>query len=191
MKTLLAIASIALLASPAVAGKHRLGPSKAKPTAVAKKGLGAVVETKAENESQIVLVKEAEVNFNFGDDYVMRKAGSSRESARPDVDEETFQAKAVSNKEAVNVVKSKADELEYCWSRVPAAKRVDTSGVLHIAIEASGAVAGVWIDGAVPASVEKCMSDRAAKWTFPAADAGCELEHGISFSTLESKGTKE
>ena len=184
MKTLLAIATVALLASPAVAGKHRPAPSKAKPT----KGLASVIEKTEEDDSKIVLVKEAEVTFNFGDDYVMRKAGSSRESARPDVDEETFEAKAVSNKEAVKIVKANAEELEYCWIKVPAAKRVDTSAVLHLAIEASGAVAGVWVDGQIPASVEKCMNDRAAKWSFPAADAGCEIEHGISFSTLEAKG---
>jgi hypothetical protein len=85
-------------------------------------------------------------------------------------------------------VKSKADELEYCWIKLPAKQRVETSGMLHIAIEASGTVAGAWIDGSIPASVEKCMTDRAAKWTFPAADAGSEIEHPISFSLLESKG---
>jgi hypothetical protein len=185
MKTiLLALTAIGIVATPALAGKHRPAPAKAKPAAAAPKKSGLAAAPAVEDA--IVLVEDkAQPKLKLGEDFGLKTA---RASARPDLDEETFVLKTVSNKEAIKIVKSKAEELEYCWIKLPAAKRVDTSATLHLAIEASGSVAGAWIDGSVPAAVEKCMTDRAAKWAFPAADAGCEIEHGISFSTLESKG---
>jgi len=186
MKTILALTAIGILATPALAGKHRPAPSKAKPAAAApakKTGLAAATTVE---ERDIVLVEDKEQpKLKMGEDFGLKTA---RASAKPDCDEETFELKKVSNKEAVAVVKSKSEELEYCWIKLPAKLRVETSATLHIAIEASGVVAGAWIDGSVPAAVEKCMTDRAAKWVFPAADAGSEIEHGISFSLLESKG---
>ncbi|MGE0400796.1 MAG: hypothetical protein AB7T06_29060 [Kofleriaceae bacterium] len=187
MKTILALTAIGILATPALAGKHRPALSKAKPAASAPKKSGlAAAPAPAAEERDIVLVEDkAQPKLDLGEDFGLK---SARASAKPDCDEETFDLKRVSNKEAVALVKSKTDELEYCWVKLPAKKRVETSGILHIAIEASGSVAGAWIDGSVPAAVEKCMTDRAAKWVFPAADAGSEIEHGISFSLLESKG---
>lgn len=183
MKTILALTAIGVLATPALAGKHRPPAPKAKPAvaAPAKKSAPAVTE-----ERDIVLVQETEQpRLRLGEAFALK---TDRASAKPDCDEETFDLKRVSNKEAVALVKSKSDELEYCWIKLPAKQRVETSALLHIAIEASGTVAGAWIDGTVPAAVEKCMTDRAAKWVFPAADAGSEIEHAISFSLLEQKG---
>ncbi|HEY4182551.1 MAG TPA: hypothetical protein VGM90_37220 [Kofleriaceae bacterium] len=186
MKTsiLAALSTIAVLATPALAGKHKPAPAPKK-APLAKHGLAAIA---ASDDSDLVKAKTEKVDLDFGEGFVMKHESAQRETERPDVDEETFEAKGVSNKAAIALVKSKSDELEYCWMKLPAAKRANTSASLHIAIEASGAVAGAWVDGSVPASVEKCLSERAAKWTFPAADAGSEIEHALSFSTLESKG---
>lgn len=189
MKTILALTAIGILATPALAGKHRPAAPKAKPAAAApakKTGLAAPAPAPAiEDEGVVILEEKEQPKLKMGDDFGLK---SARASAKPECDEETFELKKVSNKEAVALVKSKSEELEYCWVKLPPKQRVETSAVLHIAIEASGVVAGAWIDGAVPAAVEKCMTDRAAKWIFPAADAGSEIEHGISFSLLESKG---
>lgn len=188
MKTILALTAIGILATPAFAGKHRPALSKAKPAATAKKtGLAAApAPTPAAEERDIVLFEEKEQpKLKMGEDFGLK---SARAAAKPDVDEETFELKTVSNKEAIALVKTKSEELEYCWVKLPPKQRIETSAILHIAIEASGLVAGAWTDGTVPAAVEKCMTDRAAKWIFPAADAGSEIEHGISFSLLESKG---
>jgi hypothetical protein len=188
MKTILALTAIGVLATPAFAGKHRPATSKAKPVAAApakKTGLAAPAPAPTTEERDIVLCDDIKPMKKIGGDFELK---SARDTAKPDVDDETFALKTVSNKEAVAIVKSKADELEYCWVKLPPKQRVETSGMLHIAIEASGTVAGAWVDGSIPASVEKCMTDRAAKWTFPAADAGSEIEHPISFSLLESKG---
>jgi hypothetical protein len=181
MKTILALTAIGILASPAFAGK-RTATKKPAPAAAKKAPAPApVVE-----ERDIVLVEDKEQpKLNLGEEFGLK---SARASAKPDLDEETFDLKRVSNKEAVALVKSKSEELEYCWVKLPPKHRVETSAMLHIAIEATGLVAGAWIEGSVPAAVEKCMTDRAAKWIFPAADAGSEIEHGISFSLLEQKG---
>lgn len=189
MKTslLAALTTIAALASPALAGKHKPAPAPKK-APIAKKGLAAAVVTVSGDDSDLVKAKTEKVDLDFGEGFVVKHAAAQRETERPDVDEETFEAKGVSNKAALAIVKSKSDELEYCWIKVPAKQRANTSATLHVAIEASGSVAGAWIDGTVPASVEKCLSERAAKWSFPAADAGSEVEHSLSFSTLESKG---
>lgn len=188
MKTILALTVLGVLAAPAIAGKHRPAAPKAKPAAAApakKTGLAAA-PTPAGEERDIVLVQDtAQPKLRMGEDFGLKV---DRAAAKPDCDEETFELKRVSNKEAVALVKSKSEELEYCWIKLPAKQRVETSALLHIAIEASGTVAGAWIDGTVPAAVEKCMTDRAAKWVFPAADAGSEIEHAISFSLLEQKG---
>ena len=184
MKTILALTAIGVLATPALAGKHRPA-SKAKPAAAAP-AKKTVAPAPVVEERDIVLVEDKEQpKLNLGEEFGLR---SARASAKPECDEETFDLKRVSNKDAVALVKTKSDELEYCWVKLPAKQRVETSAMLHIAIEASGAVAGAWIDGSIPAAVEKCMVDRASKWIFPAADAGSEIEHGISFSLLESKG---
>lgn len=187
MKTILALTAIGVLATPAFAGKRTATNKKVKPaaTAPAKKGLAAAPAPDVEERAIILVEDKEQPKLNLGEDFGLK---TERASAKPHCDEETFDLKRVSNKEAIALVKSKSDELEYCWVKLPAKQRVETSAILHIAIEASGVVAGAWIDGTVPASVEKCMTDRAAKWVFPSADAGSEIEHGISFSLLEQKG---
>lgn len=183
MKTILALTAIGILATPAIAGKHRPASKAKSVVAPAKK---APAPAPVVEERDIVLFEEKEQpKLKLGEEFGLKTA---RASAKPDCDEETFDLKRVSNKEAIALVKSKSEELEYCWVKLPPKQRVETSAMLHIAIEASGVVAGAWIDGTVPAAVEKCMTERAAKWIFPAADAGSEIEHGVSFSLLESKG---
>lgn len=189
MKTsiLAALTTLGVLATPAFAGKHKPVPAPKK-APIAKKGLAAAAVAVSGDDSDLVLAKTEKVDLDFGEGFVVKHASATRETERPDVEDETFEVKGVSNKAALAIVNDKTDELEYCWMKLPAKQRANTSATLHIAIEASGSVAGAWIDGSVPASVEKCLSDRAAKWTFPAADAGSEIEHALSFSTLESKG---
>lgn len=164
MKTILLITTLGVLASTSTsfAGKRRPPPKK--PVAV---------------KTDIVLVKDAEVKFNFGDDYVIK----NRETETPTVDAETFEAKPITESVAAKVVRERADLLEYCWLRVPAGKRVASSAVLKLAIEAGGSVVGAEVEGELPAGVGKCITAAASKWTFPAADSGCEIEHGISLNT--------
>src|SRR5688572_28957401 len=119
MKTILTLTAIGVLATPAFAGKHRPPISKAKPAATApakKTGLAAPAPAPAVEERDIVLVEDKEQpKLKMGEDFGLK---SARASAKPDCDEETFELKKVSNKEAVALVKSKSEELEYCWVKL-------------------------------------------------------------------------
>lgn len=166
MKTIaLAVVAVATISSSADAGK-RVG-LRAKAPAVA-----------AQPASAIIPVKDAEVKFNFGADYAL----GAKTMATPDVEEETFVAMSITQTQALKVVADKTAELEYCWLRVPAAKRTASSAALTLMIEPSGAVAGAFIEGTLPAGVATCIEKVAARWTFPAADAGAEIEHPLSFN---------
>jgi len=93
MKTILLITTLGVLASTSTsfAGKRRPPPKK--PVAV---------------QTDIVLVKDAEVKFNFGDDYVIK----ARATETPTVDAETFEAKPITESVAAKVVRERADQLE-------------------------------------------------------------------------------
>ncbi|MBA3455831.1 MAG: hypothetical protein H0T42_22230 [Deltaproteobacteria bacterium] len=162
MKTILLLTAVAALASPAFAGK----PRSTTPSTSKRAVIGAIKKA-----------PEAPMpKMNFGESYIL----GARTSAEPTSSEPTHDAKSVSDSQVGQVVRDRVEELEYCWLRLPASKRVATSATLHLAIEASGAVAGVTVDGVLPAGMSKCITAAASKWTFPSADSGCEIEHGIS-----------
>ncbi len=161
MKTILLLTTVAALTSPAFAGKRAAIPSTSKKNVI----------------GEIKKAPEAPMpKLDLGESYIL----GGRVSAEPTAAEPTNDAKSVSNSQVGQVVRDRVEELEYCWLRLPASKRVATSATLHLAIEATGSVAGVTIDGVLPAGMSKCITAAASKWTFPAADSGCEIEHGIS-----------
>jgi hypothetical protein len=53
--------------------------------------------------------------------------------------------------------------------------------------QASGKVAAVEVNGEMPAGVDKCIAQMASRWTFPAADAPSEIDHGIMLTTTSQK----
>jgi len=81
------------------------------------------------------------------------------------------------------VIKDKVGDLEYCWLKLPAGKRAASSAMLRVTIEAAGNVTQARVEGELPAGVGKCITSAANRWTFPAADARSEIEHGITLST--------
>ena len=81
------------------------------------------------------------------------------------------------------VIKDKLSDLEYCWLKLPAGKRAASSAMLRVTIEAAGNVTQARVDGELPAGVGKCITAAANRWTFPAADARSEIEHGITLTT--------
>ena len=161
MKTILILTAVGALASPAFAGK----PRSTTPSTSKKAVIGAIKKA-----------PQAMPKMDFGESYIL----GARTSAEPTAAEPTQDAKSVSNSQVGQVLRDRVEELEYCWLRLPASKRVATSATLHLAIEASGAVVGVTIDGVLPAGMGRCITAAASKWTFPSADSGCEIEHGIS-----------
>jgi hypothetical protein len=169
MKTIAALV-LALTSFGALSSTADAKPARAKPKAVA----SAAVE-----QSPIVLSKDIQVKGEFGADYTL---GLRRGTEVVVGESDKAPARSVTESAVGKVVRERSEELEYCWLRVPAAKRTASSAVLKLMIEASGAVAGAELEGEVPAGVSKCITAAAAKWTFPAEDEGCEIEHGLSFN---------
>lgn len=170
MKTsILVLTTLGVLASPALAGKDRPTTKKATPAPAAHK-----VDKGADKKAtEITALKE----LDYGESYVL----GGRRTALPNADVETQEAKAVSDSQVGMVIRERVEELEYCWLRVPAKKRVASSAMMNLAIEATGAVAGVSLDGELPRGVDRCIERAVMKWNFPAADKGCEVEHPLSF----------
>lgn len=112
---------------------------------------------------------------------------TTRQAALPSVHVEDFEAKPLTENQVGSIVRERAEDLEYCWLRLPAKKRVVSAAILHLKIEASGKVAAVEVNGEMPAGVDKCIAQMASRWTFPAADAPSEIDHGIMLTTTSQK----
>jgi|MudIll2142460700_1097286.scaffolds.fasta_scaffold08253_5 hypothetical protein len=121
--------------------------------------------------------------LNLGLAYGLKK----RTNALPETDAETFEAKRLNENQVGAIVRERAEDLEYCWLRLPPAKRVVSAAILHLSIEASGKVAAVEVNGDLPAGVGKCITQMAGRWAFPAADAASEIDHGIMLTTTSQK----
>jgi hypothetical protein len=142
------------------------GPALAKPSRPAKK----------------VVVDEVS-KLDLGRSYGLK----SRKIEVPETDAETFEAKGLKENQVGAIVRERADDLEYCWLRLPAAKRVVSAAILHLSIDASGKVGAVEVNGDLPAGVGKCITQMAGRWTFPSADAATEIDHGIMLTTTSQK----
>ncbi len=121
--------------------------------------------------------------LNLGLSYGLK----TRASALPAADAEKAEAKPLSENQVGAIVRERAEDLEYCWLRLPPAKRVVSAAILHLSIEADGKVAAVEVNGDLPAGVGKCITQMAGRWTFPAADAATEIDHGIMLTTSSQK----
>ena len=122
--------------------------------------------------------------LNLGLSYGLKQR---KTEATPDTEDETFEAKGLKENTVGAIVRERADDLEYCWLRLPPAKRVVSAAILHLSIEASGKVAAVEVNGDLPAGVGKCITQMAGRWAFPAADTASEIDHGIMLTTTSQK----
>ena len=167
MKAIVTAALVTLTASAALAKPSRPAPAAKKPAVEAKRGVEAVSK------------------LNLGLAYGLKE----RATALPDTtaDNEEFEVARLKENQVSAIVKERADDLEYCWLRLPSSKRVVSAAILHLSIEASGKVAAVEVNGDLPAGVGKCITQMAQRWTFPAADASTEIDHGIMLTTTSQK----
>ena len=165
MKALLAAALLISFASPALARPARTAAAPA--PAVAKK-----------------LDKVDEVSkLNLGLSYGLKQ----RKNEVPETDAETFEAKGLKENQVGAIVRERAEDLEYCWLKLPPSKRVVSAAILHLSIESSGKVAAVEVNGDLPAGVGKCITQMASRWAFPEADNTTEIDHGIMLTTTSQK----
>jgi len=126
---------------------------------------------------------DAVSKLNLGLSYGLKQ----RKIEVPELDAETFEAKGLKESQVGAIVRERADDLEYCWLRLPPAKRVVSAAILHLSIEASGKVAGVEVNGDMPAGVGKCITQMASRWAFPTADTASEIDHGIMLTTTSQR----
>ena len=157
MKAIYAALILASLASPALA----------KPSRPAKKA--------------VVVDEVSKLNLGLG--YGLK----TRKIEVPETDAETFEAKGLKENQVGVIVREREGDLEYCWLRLPPAKRVVSAAILLLSIEASGKVATVEVNGDLPAGVAKCITQMAGRWAFPAADTASEIDHGIMLTTTSQK----
>jgi hypothetical protein len=165
MKAIYAALILASIASPALAKPARPATVPAKKLAVEKP----------------VVDEVSKLNLGLG--YGLK----SRKTEVPETDVETFEVKGLKENQVGAIVRERSEDLEYCWLRLPAAKRVVSAAILHLSIEASGKVATVEVNGDLPAGVAKCITQMAGRWAFPVADVASEIDHGIMLTTTSQK----
>ncbi len=115
---------------------------------------------------------------NFGDAFELK----GRSSSGPRI-VDTAVVRTVTEHQAGRVIKDKIADLENCWLRLPAGRRIASAATLHVTVEAAGTVTAARLDGELPAGVGKCITAAAGRWTFPATDGRTELEHGITLTS--------
>jgi hypothetical protein len=121
--------------------------------------------------------KTAAKRPSFGDGYELK----GRSSSGPRV-VDTSMVRSLSERPN-RVLGDRLDDLEVCWLRLPASKRVTSAATLRVTIEAAGHVTAARVDGELPAGVGKCITAAAGRWSFPVADTRAEVEHGITLTT--------
>jgi hypothetical protein len=93
--------------------------------------------------------------------------------------------KTLTDGQVATVVKAKLADVQYCWNRLPAAQRkVDTTAILKLAIDATGEVETVDVGGLVSLDAQRCIAVAAAKWQFPVADELGEFEYAVALRAM-------
>ena len=125
----------------------------------------------------IVPVKEQAVKFNFGTDT---SSACARPPRSPPTRRRTPRSRSPrprSRRSSARRWTSSSTAGCACPPRnAPRRRRSSTSRLRP------GTVALASVEGDLPAGVAKCITAAANKWTFPSADAGCEIDHGISLN---------
>lgn len=114
---------------------------------------------------------------NFGESFELK----GRYASRPRDVEPAIVKNVIASQP--RVLEDKIADVEYCWLKLPAAKRVASAAVLKVTIEAAGTVTSAHVEGRLPAGVGKCITSVATRWSFPVGDARSEIEHGITLTT--------
>ncbi|MCA9676943.1 MAG: AgmX/PglI C-terminal domain-containing protein [Myxococcales bacterium] len=205
---LLAVATIAVTASPALAGKkaqkaHGAKGKKAQKAAKAEApteaqrsisdqlGIGFVDVARpgAAPAEPAVALDDAVVEERAADAMARAQAFDltrERLSAAPSGDAApVIELKTLTETEVNDTIRAHAGELQYCWARVPAAQRDAMTVALAFTIRAEGDVASVSILGDAPAKFAACARTVASRWQFPHADTTTEVEYPMVFSTVK------
>ena len=114
--------------------------------------------------------------LHYGESFGLK----SRTSEQPTAAEQDpmIQVKSLSDSQASKVVKDKLVDVENCWLKLPAKKRVASSATLHLAIE-NGMVVEARVEGELPKGVAACITAATDRWAFPVTDGRSTIEQGL------------
>lgn len=192
---IVAIASLAVAASPAIAGKKK-GKGKNKAKTVQKEesrrlcdelGLGITLAPKtegAENKAPAkTIIDDSSKQIAAADSFNLGRLDDRKSDTPTGEGAIRMEAQKLSNADAGEVIKAHEGELEYCWNRLPASKRSAASAfTLHLAIDPRGKVTALSLGGDAPAALSKCLNTAAKRWLFPIADTKSEIDYPLSFN---------
>jgi cytoskeletal protein RodZ len=120
--------------------------------------------------------------MNIGKDYVL---GAKRQSAKPGEEVQQIIPRGLARSTVSTYIDAHADEIQLCWSRIPAAQRPDACTVnLDLTISDSGKVTDIELGGDVPAGAHKCIVHAVSHWQFPVAETSTQIEYGISLHSI-------
>ena len=183
---LLAVASLALCAAPALAEKK---VAMRLPTPVAKAPVKASVPVTAKKiaapavaPDALATIEEKPVelgNTGTGFDVFTHKHDVAQAK---DAEPTLKLAKSING--AQMVTGQRLADIEYCWDRLPQARRVETTAIIKLATLPIGSVASSTITGdGLHAEFKKCVADVASRWRFPVTDAATEVELAVGLQS--------
>lgn len=115
--------------------------------------------------------------LNYGQTYVL----GARKADKPAGDTEPAVAVKHADSPLDAVIDNRMGDVEVCWLKLPAAKRVASSATLSLTVE-GGMVKAAKIDGKLPDGVASCITTATDRWAFPVLDGKAELEHAMTFN---------
>ncbi len=183
MKTtsIVAIAgALALIATPAIAGKKRSKKKKAAKTVEVERRLSDTLPmgvTLAARTGKVTAAPKLDEG-KTGAAYELGQL--DRRSTTPTGDAEVVvKMQPLTEAQVGEVVKAKGGTLEYCWAKLPVEQRIATTIGLHFTIEPKGTVSAFEIIGEIPAKAASCISKAAKRWSFPVADTRSDVEYAV------------
>jgi hypothetical protein len=185
--TLLAtIALLSIAATPALAGKKKSKKKGKAPVAEKQRrlcdelGLGIQLAATSGEAAPKQAVKIDDGKLLAGADSF--ELGDSRKSDTPTGEAAIrMELQTLTQAQAGQVIKGRGGDLEYCWHRVPSAKRSASSFTLHLTVDAKGSVTTISLGGDAPAQLSTCLTSASKRWQFPEADTTSEIDYPVSF----------
>ncbi len=166
------LGTLGLCTAPALAGKQ---------VASAPKALKAPVAPAPNTIQPLEEVAEKPAAAKLGESFdilARRHETTVASDAEP-----TLKLRGLTENQVGQVTKSRLTEIEYCWDRLPTARRIDTTAVLKLSIEPIGSVAAIELKGEMHAELRKCITAAANRWRFPVTDAATEIEYAVALKT--------
>jgi hypothetical protein len=191
--------TVAAVSSPALAGKRKGKGKKARAAAAAEVveaprrlgdelGLVSVAAVAAPTAAAAAPAKKVDLDAAAADaERALARAAAfeltaDRSAASPTGDAAPeVELRPLTQDEIARTIQARADELGYCWLKVPASKREALSVGLAFTIQPEGTVAAVKVVGEAPAKFSSCVTAVAKRWTFPHADTATEVEYPLMF----------